>query len=255
MQTDFAELFEPHRQPLGGYLRRLVGHREDADDLLQDTAARGIEKLGTLRDRASFKTWIYQIATRAALDHLRKKKRWRPYSQSYYEKTCEGDDVLRKEIVDIVADPEFSYDVREHIAFCLACVGRSLDPEQQAALVLREILETSNRESADILGLTESAFRHRLSAARASMRETFDGLCSLVNKQGVCRQCASFRRVTADGRRGPSLPIVDGETLGWQQRVDVARSTHFAGGVAQALHDHMFERLEELEERASEDSS
>lgn len=85
-------------------------------------------------------------------------------------------------------DPGFAFDVREHIAFCFTCVGRSLPPEQQAAIVLREVFEYSNREAARIAGVTESVLRHHLSAGRKSMKETYDGLCALVGKQGMCRQ-------------------------------------------------------------------
>lgn len=39
--------------------------------------------------------------------------------------------------------PGFRFEVAEHVAYCFTCVGRSLDPEQQAALVLRGVLDTT----------------------------------------------------------------------------------------------------------------
>ena len=52
---------------------------------------------------------------------MRKQARWRPYSQSYVERECAEDATLRQEVVDTTHDPEFAFDVREHIAFCF-CV-------------------------------------------------------------------------------------------------------------------------------------
>lgn len=242
----FEALLAPHHNMLRGYVHRLVGHPDDAEDLIQDIAVRAIERLDALRSDGAFKSWLFKIATSTCIDHLRKQKRWRPYSQSYYEKSCEGSDELRGEVVAATRDPQFAYDAREHISFCFSCVGRSLEPEQAAALVLREVLSLSNREAADALGVTESVLRHRLSDGRKSMEQTFEGLCSLVNKKGVCWQCKSFRGVTAEGKKGPTLPVLnDGDA--WQNRLTVVRDQGFVDGRAAILHNLMFRTLSRLE--------
>ena len=193
-----------------------------------------------MRSEEAFKSWLFQIATRTCLDHLRKKKRWRPYSQHYAEVECDGNEAERQKVVDAVRASDHMYDAREHIAFCFTCVGRSLEPEHQAALVLREILGLTNKEAAQVLGVTESVLRHHLAAARASMRETFEGLCTLVSKEGLCWQCASFRRVTATGRKGPELPVLSEGEGAWAERVAIAREHPFVDGVATQLQDVLF---------------
>lgn len=82
------------------------------------------------------------------------------------------------------------------------------------------------------------------------MEKTFEGMCSLINKDGVCRQCSSFRQVAPDGRRGPSLPVLDDRGDQWPARLAVVRSTHFHGGKSAPLHDVLFALIKELESAA-----
>ena len=247
----FEALLAPHQDMLRGYVFRMIGHPPDAEDLLQDVTVKAFERLDSLRNEDAFKSWLFRIATRTCVDHLRKKKRWRPFSQRYAELECAENDELRQEVVDTTHDAEFAYDVREHIAFCFTCVGRSLEPEEQAAIVLREIFGFTNREAGQILGMTESVLRHHLASGRRSMEETYDGLCRLVSKEGLCWQCGGFRSSTREERRGPSLPVLpDDRDEAWKARIALAREKHFVDGVAQTLHDLLFRRITRLEDAA-----
>ncbi len=129
------------------------------------------------------------------------------------------------------ASPDFSFEVREHVAYCFACVGRSLPPDEQAALVLGDVADMSARDSAKVLGVSESVFRHRLAAARQAMRDRYEGLCALVSKTGMCHQCKGLREIAAEGRRGGPLPDVSD----YADRLAVVRSADFADGKAAAL--------------------
>ena len=248
--SEFDQLLEPHRDMLRGYVRRLVGHPADAEDLLQDVTLKAIEGIDSLRNRDAFKGWIFQIATSTCLDHLRKQARWRPYSQSYAEQECAESPELRAEINATLSDEEFSFDVREHMSFCFTCVGRSLEPSQQAALMLREVLGFTNQEAADILGISEPVLRHQLSAGRRSMEKTYEGLCALVNKQGICWQCSGFRKATPEGRRGPEPAALGQGDEAWKRRLHVVREHHFVDGVSSSLHDLVFYRIRRLERSA-----
>ena len=75
----------------------------------------------------------------ACVDHLRKKKRWRPYSQSYAEQHCASVPEMRQEVMNVLADAELSFDVREHIAACFTCVARSLDPMEPFSCSISDV--------------------------------------------------------------------------------------------------------------------
>jgi RNA polymerase sigma-70 factor (ECF subfamily) len=245
----FDRLIAPHLAMLRGFVRRMIGHPDDAADLVQESLLRAFRAVATFQSGARFSTWLCSIAAHACIDHLRKQKRWRPTSQVYAEQTCAGIPEMRQEIFNLLADPAFSFDVHEHIAACFTCVARSLTPLQEAAIVLREIFEYTNREAAEALDLTESVLRSHLAAARASLTESYEGLCSLVNKQGMCHQCAGFRNAVAEGRNGPAVEPIDGADPDDRLRVRlrIVRDVPLAADASQRLHNLLFDRIRRQE--------
>src|SRR5208282_1925936 len=128
----FGSLVEPWRKPLFGYIYRMVTLRQDAEDLLQDVLVRVLENLREYRGEAPFKSWLFGIATHACLDHLRSRKRWRVEAQLIGEQEAKASPERHRALVEVMQQPEFVFEIREHIAFCFSCIARSLAPEQQA---------------------------------------------------------------------------------------------------------------------------
>src|SRR5882724_9063933 len=126
-QTAFESLIGPLRRPLYGYIYKMAANPQDAEDLLQDTLVRVLESLPSFRRESQFKTWLFGIATHVCLDHLRARKRWRLDAQLIGER--EVDAGGHEEIMSVVSNPSFVFEIREHIAFCFACVSRTLEPE------------------------------------------------------------------------------------------------------------------------------
>ena len=85
-----AELIEPHRKPLFAYIYRMVTHRQDAEDLMQDVFVRVMESIGRYRGDGPFKSWLFGIATHACLDLLRSRRRWRVEAQIEGEKATDA---------------------------------------------------------------------------------------------------------------------------------------------------------------------
>jgi RNA polymerase sigma-70 factor (ECF subfamily) len=227
-----------------GIVRRMIGHPEDSEDILQEALANAWERYDSFRGEAKFSTWLTTIASRLAVDHLRKAKRWRPEAQIAYANLSAVDDAYQGEIMGAYAAPDFSFEVREHIAYCFACVGRSLPADEQAALVLGDVADMSNRDAANALGVSESVFRHRLSAARRAMRDKYENLCALVSKTGICHQCKGLREISPEDKRGGPIPDIDEFT----ERLAVVRGGDFSGGKSAALHDIFWRRTKEIEE-------
>jgi len=233
---------------LRAVVRRMVGHPDDTDDLVQETLLRAWNARSTFRGDAGFSTWLCAIGTRAAIDHLRRRKRWRPMAQVAYANACLEREDLGMEVGTTLASPDFAYEAREHIAFCFSCVGRSLAPEEQAALLLTEVLGLKGREAATALDMSESVFRHSLASARRSMSSTYDGLCTLISKTGVCYQCRGLREGTHETGRGEALPVLQT----FDDRMAVVRSANVDSGISQRLHDLFWRRISEIEEHADD---
>jgi RNA polymerase sigma-70 factor (ECF subfamily) len=227
-----------------GIVRRMIGHPEDSDDIVQEALAKAWAAFDGFRGDASFSTWLTTIASRLAVDHLRKAKRWRSEAQIAYANLATADEGYRDEVVGVYAQPDFSFEVREHVAYCFTCVGRSLPADEQAALVLADVADMGAREAAKILGVSESVFRHRLAAARAAMRDKYDGLCALVSKTGICHQCKGLRQIAATDKQGGPIPDVSD----YADRLAILRQADFANGKSRSLHDLFWRRTKDIEE-------
>jgi RNA polymerase sigma-70 factor (ECF subfamily) len=250
-------LVEPWRRPLFGYIYRMVTHRDDAEDLLQDVLVRVLESLPSFRGESRFKTWLFGIATHVCLDHLRRKKRWRVETQLDSEKAAHQAPQKIEELRSTMAQPDFVFETREHIAFCFACLGRTLPPEEQAALLLREVLGFTAQEAAGILTVSEPIFRHRLSAARKAMTESFEGLCQLINKSGACWQCRGLRELAPEKNRGeelvqiqvaPGVAVTPENLL--EARLEIVRQADLEEGRTRKVHEQFFANLTRREEGA-----
>jgi RNA polymerase sigma-70 factor (ECF subfamily) len=243
-QHAFEALLLEHRPKLRAVIRRMVGHPEDTDDLVQESIIRAWESIGSFHSDASFGTWLCSIGIRQAIDHLRKQKRWRVEAQVVYSNECFKSEELQAEVMAAFSDPAFAYEADEHIAYCFTCVGRSLRPEEQAVLVLREVMGMTAREAASALGITDSVLRHRLTSARTEMEQRYDGLCSLVNKRGVCYQCKGLRDATPAPRQGREVT----QLRDLDERLEAVRRANVDDGLSQVMHDLFWRRTKELED-------
>lgn len=238
----FTVLIEQSESRLRAVIKRIVGHPEDTEELYQDSLMKAWKGIQAFREDAEFSTWLCAIGARTALDFLRANKPWRERAQIAYGNECARDPELGAEVRMTLADPAFVFDVHDHISYCFGCVGRSLPAEQQAVLVLRDVLSLTTKEASEALALTESVVKHQLRAARIKMNDIFEGLCSLVNKSGVCYQCKGLRKANANGRYDGVEQI---STL--EQRVEIVRSVDLEQSISKQLHDIFWRRTAQLE--------
>jgi RNA polymerase sigma-70 factor (ECF subfamily) len=253
-----AELIDPFRRPLFAYIYRMVTHRQDAEDLMQEVFIRVMESIGRYRGDGPFKSWLFGIATHVCLDKLREKRRWRTEAQLIGEKEIDHDPEGMAQLRAVLSQPDFVFETREHIAFCFACIGRTLPPEEQAALLLREVLGFTAIEAAQILNVSEPVLRHRLAAARAAMTGHYEGLCALINKNGRCYQCAGLRELSPEGHKGQALVQIEvrpglavtPENL-FDARLDIVRHADLENGATRPMHDLFFSDLSRREDARS----
>ncbi len=68
----FDDLIDAFGARLHGYLYRLIGSRDEADDLLQDVFLRVVRMIGSYRHDHRFEGWLFRIATNLVRDRIRK---------------------------------------------------------------------------------------------------------------------------------------------------------------------------------------
>ncbi|HMJ71088.1 MAG TPA: RNA polymerase sigma factor [Cyclobacteriaceae bacterium] len=192
----FTTEFEEIRRQLKSYILRITASIADTEDIVQDTYIKALEKLETFRGDSTLKTWLFTIASNHAKDNLRAKKRWVENVTDLSREAALSDPTFFQESMRIrMTSPQGQFEIKEHIAFCFTCIGKSLPLEQQICLLLKEIYDFKVREIAVILELTEPMVKYHLHTGRTTMVSIFDGRCALINKQGVCDQCSELNGI------------------------------------------------------------
>ncbi len=146
------QLYELQQDSVHQLAARMVG-REEAPDLVQQIFLQLFRKVGQFEGHSKFETWLYRLAMNEALQHLRKKKRWRFSSlisepASSYRSKTEG------------------FEDREMLEAALA----RLEPELRAVFILKELEELSYRDIAASVGIPEGTVGSRLNRARRELQ-------------------------------------------------------------------------------------
>jgi RNA polymerase sigma-70 factor (ECF subfamily) len=191
-RATFADL-DAHRGELQLHCYRIVGSVQDAEDLVQDTLLAAWHGLERFEGRASLRSWLYRIATNRCLNALRDGAR-RPQSSPVPPDTPEPPSPTRiaeplwyepypDVLLERVELPEPRYEQREAIGLAFVAGLQRLPPRQRAALVLRDTLGFSARETAEMLGTSEVAANRLLSRARAGLPPLERSLAPLPDSQ------------------------------------------------------------------------
>jgi RNA polymerase sigma-70 factor (ECF subfamily) len=150
------------QEPLYRYLLSLVGERQPAEDVLQETFIRVYRKLGWLREPALFRPWAYRIATREAFRHLRRERRW-------------AEQVRDEEALKSVAAPPAREEFAPVLSARLRETVAGLSPASRAVVVLYYLHEMSLEETADVLGVPLGTVKSRLAYGLEVLRRRLRG--------------------------------------------------------------------------------
>jgi RNA polymerase sigma-70 factor (ECF subfamily) len=188
---EFEKLAEPYRRELRVHCYRILGSLRDAEDMVQETMLRAWKRLDTYEGRASFRAWLYKIATNACLDLLdqrrRRSKRLLPFNLYAPADPNRPIGLPMTEVLWLeplpdewladssAADPEARYAIQESVSLAFMTVLQFLPPRQRAALILKDVLDWSTEEIADLLGSTASSVNSALHRARTTLAKNDQG--------------------------------------------------------------------------------
>ena len=167
----FGRLAARHRHELHVHCYRMLANFEDAEDVVQETLVRAWRARDGFTG-TGFRAWLYKIATNACLDTIRRRKREVatadspaevPWLQPYPD-----------HLLDLAAPPDARPDAmavaRETIELAFLATIQLLPAQQRAILILRDVLEWSAKESAELLDTSVAGVNSALQRARATLR-------------------------------------------------------------------------------------
>jgi RNA polymerase sigma-70 factor (ECF subfamily) len=162
----FQQLYDEFHPRILRYLARMAG-TTDAEDLTQEVFAKVDQALPSFRGDSKVSTWIYRIATNAAIERLRRREPDRPAPDAG------GADAA----VDHAPAADRTL-VRDEMQDCIRAYIADLPPSYRSVLILSEYEELTDQQIADVLGLTVGTVKIRLHRARRRLRDALGSGCA-----------------------------------------------------------------------------
>lgn len=178
-EAAFAELISLHERRVFRLLYRMMGSREDAEDLTQETFLSLHRHGHRFRAEARFSTFVYRVAANAALNRRRSLGRGRARIEKLKHRQLAGDDLPSSP-----RDPEDSTlgaELSEHVKTALD----ELSPSLRMPVVLYDIEGLAYGEIAKILGIAEGTVKSRIHRARQALREHLKQLLGQAPAEGL----------------------------------------------------------------------
>jgi RNA polymerase sigma-70 factor (ECF subfamily) len=150
-QTAFAELVRRYGANVLGYLIKVSGNRDEAEDLFQETFKRVHEKAHTLRGN-NFRPWLFRVATNTAMDGMRRRGRMKMVSLNQRLESQGGEEAeLACGVGENGCEPAQEA-VRSEQKEKVRRAVELLPKRQRATLVLAYYQQMTYREVAEVLG-------------------------------------------------------------------------------------------------------
>src|SRR5690349_1447450 len=162
----FDELVERYRDKVYRLGFKILRHEEDAAEALQDAFLSAYRGLKNFKAESTFSTWLYRIATNAALMKYRKR---RDGHVSLEQSQSSNEDAEPIQLTDWSTQPVQDLLDAETRDVMEEGISR-LSEELRTVFVLRDVEGLSNAEVADVLHLTVAAVKSRLHRARLELR-------------------------------------------------------------------------------------
>lgn len=167
--SKFEVLVGAYQQRIYSTLLGMLGNRQDAEDVTQETFLTAFRKLDQFERRSSFYTWLHRIAFNAAIDLQRRKKRTR-------------NRLVSSDVIDTIeragqqsSSPESIVIANETVTQVQLAMSR-LDVERRNIIALRDLQEMDYAEIASMLDIPVGTVRSRLHRARIELRDIMNAM-------------------------------------------------------------------------------
>lgn len=209
LDDPLAALFQEHGRYLFGLCYRLTGSSADAEDLVQETLLRALERPPARMDEP-MRPWLARVAVNLGCDLLRARKR-RGYVGPWLPSPIEAaeDDPALVE----PRSTEGRYDLVESVSMAFLIALEALTPKQRAVLLLCDVFDYPVSEAALALGMSESNVKTTHHRARRAL-EAYDRARVPHTPEHVARNREALGRLFAamDSRDGAALhALLDAE--------------------------------------------
>ena len=157
----FAELVDRHKDALVGYLIRMSGNRDHAEDTAQEAFLRLYEKGDNYQERGLLRSYLFRIATNLVHSQNRRQATWHRLRALFQP-------VDTTETAAVQEQALLRHEARDEIQRAIS----NLPMKFRAPIVLREIDGWPYREIGEALGCSEGTIKSRIHRGRQMLRKS-----------------------------------------------------------------------------------
>ncbi len=190
--SKFEILVGNYQQRIFAFLIGMLGSRQDAEDVTQETFLTAYRKLDQFERRSSFYTWLHRIAFNAAIDLQRRKKRTK--NQFVSRDSTDFSEPAHPQI----ETPATIVMAKETVSQVHRALSR-LDAERRNIIALRDLQGMEYTEIASMLDLPIGTVRSRLHRARIELREILNAM-GIGDELVPANQACSTQQTVIQGR-------------------------------------------------------
>lgn len=170
-ETAFRELVETYRDRVFNMTFRMLGNREEAEDVSQEVFITVFKSIDSFRGDAKFSTWLYRVTANHCKNRIKYLARRHDRSKSEFDERIDrnaaaGGTTAPSEI----RRPDQQVEGAETAAMVQRLIAE-LDEDHRVLIVLRDIEELSYEEICQITDLPEGTVKSRLHRARQALRK------------------------------------------------------------------------------------
>ena len=166
----FLDLIRPYEKSIYLLAYSVLRNKQDAEDAAQEAAFKAFQHLDQLREETTFKSWLLQIAMNEARLRLRRDRRHLYDSLDEGAMDGDGGEVMPRQFADWREIPSEALEQKE-LREKLQQELDELPSHYRQVFVLRDMEHMSEKEAAEVLGITVAAVKTRLHRARLQLRE------------------------------------------------------------------------------------
>lgn len=182
-EKSLEKLISNNQAKLYNLAFKMVMDHDDALDLTQEILIKIITNLSSFNSsKAKFTTWAYKIAVNHILNM--KKKKFEVRINDFQKYTDLIENMPSHEPVN---NPEEIVLVKEFQAGCMAGMLMCLERSERTAFILGGIFMLDSKTCSEIMGITNTNFRKKLSRAKTKLFENMNTFCGVVNPENKCR--------------------------------------------------------------------
>lgn len=174
----FAMLVELHLHPIEAFATRMLADSAEAQDVAQEVMLRLWQRAAEFDPRrARLSTWLHQIAHNLCIDRLRKVRRLSSWDETQNNRSEDAHQTMQRVAQTGASSGDtapMASSLADEQSALIKCALSQLPERQRSALLLTYYQALTNREVADIMGISVRALESLLVRARTALKQALE---------------------------------------------------------------------------------